>query len=153
MISEEMATRTAITQEGVFPLLIAAGNIPFLSAQLWPLDLALVVLDREAPEQSELRRALARMAQAASTPNGQRFTGLRSSIHRLVTRGALMPGGEGWNAGYTVEPEMRAEGSRVLASLGAPDQQALRRAAQALSDATKMVSKNGAAWASGSATI
>jgi hypothetical protein len=152
MISEEMATRTAITQEGVFPLLIAAGNIRFLSAQLWPLDLALVVLDREVPEESELRRALARMAQA-STPNGQRFTGLRSSIHRLVARGALRPGGEGWDAGYTVEPEIADEGRRMLAALPQPDQAALRRAAQALSDATKMLSKNGAASASGSATI
>ena len=152
MISEEMATRAAITQEGVFPLLIGAGDIRFLSAQLWPLDLALVVLDREAPEQSELRRALARMPQA-STPNGQRFTGLRSSIHRLAARGALMPGGEGWDAGYTVEPDIADEGRRMLAALPLPDQVALRRAAQALSDATNMVSKNGAASASGLATI
>jgi hypothetical protein len=148
-----MPSGTALIPEAVVPLLLGAGNTEFLSAQLWPLDLALVVLAREAPEGSEVQRVLARMPQAAAS-NGQRFTGLRNSIQRLVARGALRPGGEGWDAGYAVQPKIREDGRRMLKALPLPDQAALQSAAQALSEALRMVSKNGAASApSGSATI
>lgn len=144
---------TALTPDAVLPLLLAEGNINFLPAQLWPLDAALAVLVREAPDASPVTRAIGRMPQA-SRPNGQRFIGLRGSIHRLVANGMLTPGGTSWDAGYVVAPEMRARGSQMLTALSLPERAALRRAAQVLNDASRMLSKNAAASASsGSATI
>jgi hypothetical protein len=134
----------ALTPESVLPLLLAAANADFIPAQLWPLDTALVVLDREKPKESEIGRALDRMPQVRIT-TGQRFTGLRSSMHRLAAAGALLPHGEGWAAGYAVDPDFLNRGRRMLATLPLPDQAALRCAAQALSDASRMLSKKSAA--------
>jgi hypothetical protein len=144
---------TALTPDAVLPLLVAEGQIEFFSAHLWPLDAALVVLAREVPEDSHVKWALNRMPQA-SLPHGARFTGLRSSMHRLVATGMLTPSGTGWGAGYAVAAETRARGSEMLATLSLPERAGLARAAQTLTDASRMLSKNPAASApSGSATI
>jgi hypothetical protein len=90
----------------------------------------------------------------ALKPDGQQFVGLRAAIHRLVERGRLVPGGTGWDAGYAVAPEMREEGRQLLPAMRPSDRAALRIAAQALSDAARMISKNSAAARPrGSATI
>jgi hypothetical protein len=144
---------TAVLPDAVLPLLVAEANVEFLPAQLWPLDAAFVVLAREVPDASPVSRALSRMPQATQ-PNSQRFTGLRSSIQRLVAKRMLKPEGCGWDAGYVVSPEMRDRGSQMLAALSPPERAALRDAAQVLSDASRMLSKNVAASAlSGSPTI
>jgi hypothetical protein len=136
--------QTALIPDAVLPLLLATAGAEFVPAQLWPLDTALVVLDRETESDSEVARALSRMPQARIT-TGQRFTGLRGSIHRLVASGALIPGGEGWHAGYAVSPESLDGGRRMLATLPSADRDALRRAAQAFNEASRMLSKKSAA--------
>lgn len=146
-------SQAALTPDAVLPLVLAAADADFVPAQLWPLDSALVVLDRETDEGSEVARALTRMPQARIT-TGQRFTGLRGAIHRLVATGAFVPGGEGWDAGYTVSPEFLKRGRTMLSTLPPPEQAALRRAAQTFNDASRMLSKKAAAsLPSGSATI
>jgi hypothetical protein len=146
-------SQTALTPDAVLPLVLAAADADFIPAQLWLLDTALIVLDREIPEASGLARALDRMPQARVT-TGQRFTGLRGSIHRLVASGALVPGGEGWDAGYAVAPEFIDKGRAMLATLPLPEQAALGRAGQAFNEASRMLSKKSLAFLpSGSATI
>jgi hypothetical protein len=146
-------THTALTPDAVLPLVLAAAGADFVPAQLWPLDTALVVLDRETAEGSGIARALARMPQDRIT-TGQRFTGLRDSIHRLVASGALIPGGEGWDAGYAVLPGLIDQGCRMLSTLPLPEQAALRRAAQTFNEASRMLSKKSlASLPSGSARI
>lgn len=143
----------ALTPEALLPLLIAGGDVDFIPAQLWVLDAAFVVLARETPETSEIGRALARMPQALR-PAGQQFTGLRTSIHRLVATGMLRPEGRGWDAGYVVAPEMRDSGLKLHAALAESERVGLRRAAQVFNEALRMLSKNDAAAApSGSGTI
>jgi hypothetical protein len=146
-------TQTALFQDVVLPLLLAAADTTFLPAQPWPLDTALAVLDREIPEGSAIARALDRMPQARVT-TGQRFTGIRESIRRLVTSGALVPQGEGWHAGYGVSPDFLDGGRSILTTLPLAERAAMRRAAQAFSEASRMLSKNSAAsLPSGSARI
>lgn len=145
--------QTALTPDAVLPLLLAAADADFVPAQLWPLDTALIVLDREISAESPVARALGRMPQARITTS-QRFTGLRGSIHRLVAAGALVPGGEGWGAGYAVEPDLLDRGRAMIAVLSLPEQVALRRAGQTFRDASRMLSKKSAAsLPSGSARI
>lgn len=145
--------QTALTPDAVLPLLLAVADADFVPAQLWPLDTALVVLDREVGKGSEISRALARMPQARVT-TGQRFTGLRGSIHRLVASGALTPGGDGWDAGYSVSNDFLDRGRTMLATLPLPEQAGLRRAAQAFNEASRMLSKKSeASLPSGSARI
>lgn len=145
--------QTALTPDAVLPLVLAAADADFVPAQLWPIDSALAVLDRETRDRSEIARALARMPQARIT-TGQRFTGLRDTIYRLVASGALVPGGEGWDAGYAVASEFLDRGRTMLVTLSLPEQAALRCAAQAFSDASRMLSKKSAAsLPSGSARI
>jgi hypothetical protein len=134
----------AITPDAVLPLLLAAADSEFVPAQLWPLDAALVALDRVVPDGSPVARALRRMPQS-SVSTGQRFTGLRGSIHRLVSSGALVPGGEGWDAGYAVSAELLYRGRSLLTTLTPPEHTALRRAAQTLNDSLRMLSKKSAA--------
>jgi hypothetical protein len=143
----------ALTPETLLPLLIADGDVDFIPAQLWVLDAALVVLARETPETSAIGRALARMPQVVR-PAGQQFTGLRTSIHRLVATGMLRPKGSGWDAGYVAAPEMRDSGLKLRSALAESERVGLRRAAQVLNEASRMLSKNEAAAApSGSGTI
>jgi hypothetical protein len=93
------------------------------------------------------------MPQARVTTS-QRFTGLHSLLCRLVDGGALVPGGEGWKAGYTVAPSFLNRGRQMLASLPPAEQAAMRRAGQVFSEASRMLSKkSAAALPSGSATI
>ena len=146
-------TRTTFLPEAVLPLLLAAADATFVPAQLWVLDTAFVVLDREAPAESGIARALDRMPQARIT-TGQRFTGMRDSIHRLVAAGTLVPGGKGQDAGYSVSPAFVRRGRQMLTALPLPEQTALRRAAQTFNDASRMLSKNSlASLPSGSAMI
>jgi hypothetical protein len=153
MVSEEMTARTAITPEALVGALVGSADIEFLSAQLWPLDLAFAALADSAPAESSLHGALDRMPQA-TVRNGLRFTSLRAIIHALVRRGLLDPGGNGWNAGYVVAPELREQGLKLTASLTPVERRALRKAGQALVAATSMASKNPAAsLPSGSSTI
>lgn len=137
-------SQTALTPDAVLPLLLAAANADFVPAQLWPLDTALAVLDRDTPEESAIAWALDRMPQARIT-TGQRFTGLRSSIHRLVASGALVPGGEGWDSGYAVASDFLGRGRAMLGTLPLAEQDALRRAGQAFNEASRMLSKKSAA--------
>jgi|SRR5579862_250551 len=146
-------TQPALIPDAVLPLLLAAADAGFVPVQLWPLDTAMIVLDRETSEESEIGRALDRMPQARIT-TGQRFTGLGSMIDRLVASGALVPNGEGWEAGYTVAPGLLDRGRRTFETLPLPDQAALHRAAQTFSDALRMLSKKSpASLPIGSATI
>lgn len=135
---------TSLTPDAVLPLLLAAADADFVPAQLWPLDTALVVLDRETLENSEIGHALRRMPQTRITI-GQRFIGLRDLIHRLVRAGALVPSGGGWNAGYAVRPDFIDRGHRMLSGLPAQEQAALRHAGQTFSEASRMLSKKSAA--------
>jgi hypothetical protein len=146
-------TGVAITPNIIVPLLLAVGEIRFVPAQLWPFDLALVALRREVERGSEIARAVERMPHA-NGPDGRQFVGLRAVLHRLVERGTLMPGGVGWDAGYTVEPQLHEEARRILPALRQSDRDALEVAAQALSEAAKMLSNNAPASAPrGSTTI
>jgi hypothetical protein len=148
-----MSQTPLITSEAVVTLLIGAGDVGHLSAQLWPLELALEDLEQGAEAESVLRRAVERMPQA-SVRNGLRFTGLRRTIHSLVQRRLLIPGGSGWEAGYAVSDQLRRDGRVLASAFGRRDQDALTEAAQALIAATRMASKNPAASApSGSVTI
>src|SRR4051812_25616262 len=106
----------ALTPETLLPLLVSEGDTEFLPAQVWVLDAAFVVLAREIPAGSAIARALDRMVQA-SRPGGQQYTGLRTSIHRLVATGMLRPEGSGWGAGYAVSREMRDSGLHLRAAL------------------------------------
>lgn len=144
MVSNEMTSRTLLTPEALVGAVVAAADADFLSAQLWPLDLALVALHDGTTDESALHAALDRMPQA-SVRNGLRFTGLRPIIHALVRRGLLDPGGEGWSAGYTVAFELKRQGELLAGSLTPHDRRALRKAGQALVAATRMASKNPAA--------
>jgi hypothetical protein len=137
MISDEMLSRTFVTPEALVGALAGAADADFLSAQLWPLDLALAALEEGAPADGALRCALARMPQS-SVRNGVRFTTLRMTIHALTRRRLLMPGGSGWEAGYRVAPELVSEGRLLSASLDDAERRALRTAGYALLAATKM---------------
>lgn len=151
MISKEMSL--SITPDALLPLVVSVDESDFIPAQLWALDLALVALAREVAPGSEVALALARMPRSPR-PDGQQFVGLRQMLHRLVERERLIPRGLGWDAGYTVTQTMREEGAKIVPALRAPDRVALRAAAQALRDATRMLSKNEAASRPrGSATI
>jgi hypothetical protein len=153
MVSKEMSTRTAITPEALVGALVGAVGVEFLSAQLWPLDLALSALADGVPAETPLGQTVDRMPQA-TVRNGLRFTSLRSIIHALVRRGLIDPGGNGWNAGYVVAPELRAQGLVLTDSLTPVERRALRKAGQALVAATSMASKNPAAsLPSGSSVI
>jgi hypothetical protein len=152
IISEEMVS-LSLTPDALLPLLVTIEGTEFLPAPLWPLDLALVALAREVEPDSEIAGAFGRVPRA-SRPDGQQFVGLRQMIHRLVERGWLIPGGTGWDAGYSVASQMRKEGEEILGALRLSDRAALRVAAQVLSDAVRMLSKNAAASRPrGSATI
>lgn len=153
MVSNEMLPRTSLTPEALVGAIVGAVDADFLSAQLWPLDLALAALADAAPENGAVQRAIERMPQA-TIRNGLRFTGLRPTIHALVRRQLLRPGGEGWAAGYAVSPALRREGQTLAGSFTPSERRALRKAGQALLAATSMASKNPAAsLPSGSATI
>lgn len=153
MVSNEMTSRTLLTPEALIEALVAAAKADFLSAQLWPLDLALATLAETVPTESALHGALNRMPQA-TVLNGLRFTSIRTIIHALVRRGLLDPGGNGWSAGYTVAPEMRRQGQMLSESLTLVERRALKEAGQALLAATSMASKNPSVSApSGSVTI
>ena len=148
-----MGSHTAHTPEGLVSVMVGAGDMRFLAAQQWPLDLAFATLDRLAPTDSEIARALARMPQA-EVAVGLRFLTLRRTIHALVLRGLLHPGGTGWGAGYTVSEQLRLDGVQLGRTLPGADYGAVKAAAQALVEATSMASKNPAASApSGSAAI
>ena len=153
MVSNEMISRTIITPEALVGALVGTADIEFLSAQLWPLDLALAALDDGVPAESALQVALDRMPQA-TVRNGLRFTSIRTIIHALVGRGLLDSGGKGWDAGYVIAPELREQGLILTASLTPVERRALQKAGQALVAATSMASKNPAAsLPSGSSTI
>src|SRR5262245_39573141 len=113
-------TSAALTSETLLPLLVADGDVDFIPAQLWVVDAALVVLARQTPETSAIGKALNRMPQVARLP-GQQFTGVRTSIHRLVATGMLRPEGRGWGAGYVVSPEMRDSGLKLRSALAESD--------------------------------
>lgn len=147
-----MSVRTHLTPEALVCTIVGDAATDFLSAQLWPLDLALAKLDQTAPDGS-LRRTLGRMPHAAGR-GGLRFSGLRGTLHALVRRGLLVPGGSGWEAGYSVAPELARDGQQLAATLTPAERAAIREAAQALVAATSMASKNPAAsLPSGSVTI
>lgn len=148
-----MVTATRLTPDALVTALIGAAEADFLAAQLWPLDLALGDLAGRAPADGSLRFALDRMPQSTRGV-GLCFTGLRETIHALVRRRLLVPGGSGWEAGYTVRPELAAQGRELARMLTPPERGALRKAGQALVAATSMASKKPAAsLPSGSATI
>jgi hypothetical protein len=151
IISKEMSL--SITPDALLPLVVAVDESDFIPAQPWALDLALVALAREVEPGSEIAMALARIPRSPR-PDGQQFVGLRRIVHRLVERGRLIPGGTGWHAGYAVTKTMREEGAEIASALRVSDRAALAAAAQALRDATRMLSKNAAASRPrGSATI
>ena len=147
-----MAFSTSLTPDGLVTALLGAAEAEFLSAQLWPLDLALQAVEDASAWESELRLVLARMPQAA-VRNGIRFTGIRSTLHGLVRRRLLVPSGSGWSAGYTVDARLVTEGRRLVETLDGRDERALVKAGQALRAATSMASKNPAPSAMGSAAI
>lgn len=133
--------------------MVGVGDLRFLAAQQWPLDLAFSTLDRLAPSDSEIARAIARMPQA-EVAVGLRFLNLRRTIHALVLRALLQPGGTGWGAGYNVMDQFRLDGAQLARTLPGRDYEVVGAAAQALVEATIMASKNPAASApSGSAAI
>ena len=148
-----MAARTAHTPEGLVSVMVGVGDLHFLAAQLWPLDLAFATLDRLAPADSEIARAIARLPQS-EFPIGLRFFGLRRTIHALVLRGLLQPGGTGRDAGYGVADRLRRDGAQLARTLPDHEHDAVKAAAQALVEATSMASKNPAACVpSGSVAI
>ena len=139
MISKEMS-RISVTPEAVVAALVASAPTDFLSAQLWPLDLAVGELHDGAPVNGALRRAVERMPQA-EVRNGVRFTALRETIRTLVRQQLLVPRGSGWEAGYAVAPGLLREGRLLAGSLDRDERRLLLKAGQALLEATKMASK------------
>src|SRR5262245_7500201 len=110
-------------------LLCAGLEQPRIPAQPWALEIAVEVLDREAPASSVLSRSLS-CVRRRGDPSRDRRLDVASLLRGLVRGGHLRPEGSGWHAGYAVSSNWLDRQVKLFGVLPATDRAALARASQ-----------------------
>lgn len=122
-------------------LIVAAGEVEFIPAVPWALEMALEELIRAAPSGSAIDRAVERWRLASGDTN-RGFAGIGVALRGLAAAGYLVPEGRGWEAGYRVDPTWRIEFRTTLEALSGEEVNVLMRAAQRLVASRTILSKN-----------
>lgn len=124
-------------------LTLRAG-LASVPAATWPLEGALEVLRRHAPDGDVVTAALDQLAVGPARPD-VRVSGVRALLRGLVLSGKLAPTGAGWGARFELDPRWLEAHASLFELLSAPDQDALDHAAQRLHAMSTIASKKPAA--------
>lgn len=125
MIIETMEVHPA----ALVGLLCARAGAVRIPAQPWALEIAVEVIDREAPASSVLSRSLSYVRRRGD-PSRDRRLNVASLLRGLVRSGHLRPEGSGWHAGYAVSSNWLNRQVKLFGVLPARDRAALARAGQ-----------------------
>lgn len=122
---------TALAREEILGLIWAAVGQVRVPARCWPLQIALELLEARSPSSGRVRRALDAWP-VEVTSHGRGRTGIDGLLRDLAISGALHVEGTGWEAGYLPTSQWLERGFIALTSLGGPEREAVKIAAQRL---------------------
>lgn len=120
---------TPLVQEEIIGLVWAAAGALRVPARAWPLQIALEVLEIEAPPGGRLARAMD-LWPTSVTSHGRCRTNVERTLRALARNRALSTEGRGWDAGYRPTPDWLEYGRIALTSLTTGERAAVGLAAQ-----------------------
>jgi hypothetical protein len=112
-------------------LVCAAGGALVLPAKGWALEPALELLEKRCRHGGLLARSFMAWFQGAP-PRPFRFAMVTGVLRELAIDGHLHPAGQGWEAGYVVDPSWRAVHVALAARLPRSESRPLGAAGQRL---------------------
>jgi hypothetical protein len=123
--------RTPLAREEILGLLWAAAGPVRVPARCWPMQIALDVLEAQAPLIGRVERVLEAWPVSISS-HGRRRSDVDGILRDLAIAGFLVVEGRGWDAGYRPTERWLAQGTAALASLTASERASVKVAAQRL---------------------